>query len=144
MGTNIDLNTESFPFLDSSGFMTTEWYKARITTLVMSDRTLPSITRECDPKILEFLYSTCFIDTPPTCVEHWTGFLQRCRTSALEVLIFIPAMSNAAIKQLNAYRKPDSEEASTTKSSAKSNRLILHLPIMTHSSVRLSLFIQFM
>ena len=38
---------------------------------------------------------------------------------------FIPAISHAAVKPFNAYWRPDSEEASKTKSSAKSSRLIL-------------------
>ena len=37
-------------------------------------------------------------------------------------------MSHAATKPFNACWKPDSKEASKTKSSAKSNHLILHLP----------------
>ena len=56
---------------------------------------------------------------------------------------FIPAMSHAAAKLFNARWRPGLEEASKTKSYAKSNRLILHLPIVTHFSVRLSFSIQF-
>ena len=38
MGTNIDLNIESFAFLDSSRFKTTECFKARTTALALPDR----------------------------------------------------------------------------------------------------------
>ena len=147
MGTNIDLNTENFAFLDNFRFKTTEWCKVRITALALSDRT--SNSWSCllslviaTPRYLKF--STSFNDTPPTCKKHCTGFLKRCRTSVLEVLIFISAMSHAAAKPFNAWWRPDFKETSKTKLSAKSRQLILNLPIVTHSSVRLSLFIQFM
>ena len=38
MGTNIDLKTESFAFLDSSRFKTIEWCKAYIRAFVLPDR----------------------------------------------------------------------------------------------------------
>ena len=104
-GSNIDLNTESFVFLDSSSFKMTEWCKARITALALPDQTsnssssLPSLVN-ATPRYLNFF--TCFNDAPPTCREHWTGFLERCSTAVLEVLIFIPAMSHAATKPFNA------------------------------------------
>ena len=132
IGTNIDLNTKSFTFLDSSRFKTTEWREARIVELVLLDRIsnssscLPSLIN-ATPRYLNF--STCFNDTPPTCREHWTRFLETCSTAVLEVLMFIPAMSHAAAKG------DDFEEASKTKSFAMSNRLILHLSIMRHPSV---------
>ena len=101
MGTNVDLNTESFAFLDSSRFKTTEWCKARITALALPDRT--SNSSSCLPSLvntsLRYLnFFNCFNDTPPTCREHWTEFLERRSTSVLEVLIFIPAMSHVAAK----------------------------------------------
>ena len=98
MGTNIDLNTESFAFLTNSHFKTTEWCKARMTALALRDRTsnssscLPSLVN-ATPRYLNF--STCFNDTPPICREYWTGFLEKYTTSVLEVLSFIPAMSHA-------------------------------------------------
>ena len=79
------------------------------------------------PKILNS--STCFNDTPPACREHGTGFLGKCITSVLKVLIFIPAIIHAAGKPLNTCWRPDTNEASKTKSFAKSNRLILDLSI---------------
>ena len=145
MGTNIGLNTESFAFLDSSRFKMTKWCKVRITAFALPDRTsnysfdLSSLVNATQ-RYLNFY--TCFNDTPPTCKEYWTEFLERSRTSVLEVLIFIPAMSQAHVNRFNACCRPDSEEASKTKSSAKSSRLILYLPIVTHP--RLSLSIQFM
>ena len=42
--------------------------------------------------------------------EHWTGFLKRQRTSVLEMLISIPAMSHAPAKRFNAFWSPDFEE----------------------------------
>ena len=143
---NIDLNTKSFASLNSSFFKTIKWCRTRIAAFALPDQTsnspscLPSLVN-ANPRYLNF--STCFNDTPPTCREHWTGFLERCNTSILEMLIFIPAMSHAAAKPFNACWKPDSEDASKTKSSAKSSRPIFHLPIVIHSSVWLSLSIQF-
>ena len=99
METNIDLNIESFAFLDSSRFKTTEWGQARNTALALPNRTsnssscLPSLVN-ATPRYLNF--STYFNDTPPTYRKHWTGFLEKCRISVLEVLIFISAMSHAA------------------------------------------------
>ena len=131
MGTNIDLNTDSFAFLGSSLFKTTEWCKARITAFALPDRTSNSSSclislENAKPRYLNFF--TCFNDTPPTCSE-WKDFLERCSTSVLKVLIFIPAMSHASAKPFSTSWKPDSEEDSKTKSSAKSSRIILHLPI---------------
>ena len=122
MGTKIDLNPESFDFLDSSRFKTTEWCKACTTALALPDRT--SNSSSCLPSLvnatLRYLnFSTYLSDTLPTCREHWTGFLERFSTLVLEVLIFIRAMSRAAAKPFNACWRPDSEEASKTKSSAK-------------------------
>ena len=127
MGTNIDLNTESFAFFDSFRFQTTEWCKARNTAISLPDQTsnssscLPSLVNAI-PRYLNF--SACFNDKPPTCREHWAEFLERCKTSVLEVLIFIPVISHAAAKPFNACWRPDFEEASKTKSIAKSCRVI--------------------
>ena len=145
-GTNIDLNTKNFAFPDSFRFKTTKCCKARLAAIALPDRTsnssssLPSFVNST-PSYLNF--STYFNDTPPTCRKDWTGFLKRCSTSVLEILIFIPAMSHAAANSFNTCWRSDTEEASKTKSSAESNRLISHLPIVTHSSVQLSLYIQF-
>ena len=122
MGTNIDLNTESFAFLNGFRFKMVEWCKARITALALPYRTfnssscLPSLVN-ATPRYLNFF--NCFNDAPPTWKEHRAGFLERCRISVLKVLIFISAMSHAAAKPFNACWRPDSEEASNTKSSAK-------------------------
>ena len=109
---------------------------------ILPDQTSSSLF--CLPRLvnasLRYLsFSTCFYDTSPSCREHWTRYLERCSTSVLEVLIFIPAMSHTAAKPSNAYWRPDSEEASKTKSFAKSSRLIFHLLIVTHSLVWLNL-----
>ena len=147
MGTNIDLNTESFAFLNNYRFKTTEWCKARITALALPNQTsnssscLPTLVN-ATPRYLNF--STCFNNTPPTCRKYWTGFLKKYGTSVLEVLIFIPAILHASAKAFNTCWRPDFNAASETKLSAKSSPLILHLPIVAHSSVRLSLSIQFM
>ena len=139
MGKTIDLNTEGFVFLDSFRFKTTEWCKARIMALALPDQIFNSSSClsclaiqslvNATPRDLNF--SACFNDTPPTCRQHWTGFLERCRTSILEVVIFISAMSQAAKNSFNARWRSDSEKASKTKSSVKSSRLILILPIVT-------------
>ena len=130
MGSNIDLNTESFAFLNSSRFKTTEWCKACITALALSDQTFNSLS--CIPLLVNAIpensnFSIFFNGTPPTCRKHCTGFLERCSISLLAVLILVPAMSHAAAKPFNACWRPDLVEASKTKSSAKSNRLILYL-----------------
>ena len=123
-------------------FKTTEWCKACIVALALPDRTfnctvcLSSLVN-ATPRYLNF--STSFNDTPPTCREHWTGFLEKCSTSVLEVQIFIPGMSHAAAKLFNACWKPDARKSVKIKSSAKRNRLIWHFPIVTHLTLRLSL-----
>ena len=135
MRTNIDLNTENFAFLDSSRFKTNEWFIARIKALDFSDEkcNFPSCLSSLvnvTPRYLNFF--NCFNDTPYTCRKNWTEFLGRSITSVLEVLIFIPAMSHAAAKPFNACWRPDSEEASKTKSSAKSNRLELLMQVISN------------
>ena len=132
MGTNIALNPKSFAFLDSFPFKSTEWCKARITALLCLTEhpifVLLSITRERNPTYLNF--STCFNffnGTLQTYKTHWTKFFERWRTSILQVMVFIPVMSYAVAKPFNPCWWLDLEEASKTKSSAKTNRLILHL-----------------
>ena len=125
MGTNIDLNTESFVFLDSSRFKTTKWCKARITALALLDRTSNSLSclsslAETTPMFLNLFF---YVNVnPPTCRKHWKRFLERWSTSVLEVMIFITAMSQAVAKPFNACWRPDSEKASKTISSAKNNQ----------------------
>ena len=46
---------------------------------------LPSVTRNATPRYLNF--STCFNVAPFTCNTHWSGFLERWRTSVLAMLI---------------------------------------------------------
>ena len=48
-GTNIDLNTESFAFLDKSSLRMTKWCKARIIALALPDRT--SNSSFCHPSL---------------------------------------------------------------------------------------------
>ena len=108
----IDLNTERFAFLDSSGFKTTKWSRAISTALALFDRTcnslscLPSFVN-ATPRYLNFF--TSFDDTPPTCRENWTGFFEKCSFLVLEVLIFISPVSHVAAKLFNACWRPDSE-----------------------------------
>ena len=85
---------------------------------------LPSIICKCDSKTLELRHMLLWYS--PNVQRASDRILERCRTSDLEVLIFIPAMSHAAAKLFNACLRPDSEKTSRTKLSAKSNRLILH------------------
>ena len=124
METDIDLNIESFAFLDSSRFKTTKWCKARITALALPGQTsnssscLQSLVN-ATPRYLNFFH--CFNYKSPACRQHWIRFVERCSTSVLEVLIFIPAMSHANAKSFNMCWRSDSEEASKTKSSAKIN-----------------------
>jgi len=53
------------------------------------------------------------------------------------VLIFIPARSHAVEDRSSSCWRPCWEDASSTKSSEKSCRLILQLPTVTPSSTRL-------
>ena len=119
IGTNIDLNTESFAFLNSSRFKTTELCKARISAFVLPDRISNFVS--CLPSLVKvtqaYLTFTCN-DTPPTCRKYWTGFLERWSTSVLEVLMFIPVIALAAAQPFNACWRPDPEESSKTNSSA--------------------------
>ena len=87
----------------------------------MEGKILFSIICKCNPKILHR-----FNETTPTCREHCTE--KDGSTLVLEVLIFIPAMSQAAAKPFRACWSPDSEEASKTKSSAKKKRSSLNVP----------------
>ena len=70
---NIDLNTESFAFLASCRFKTTEWCKAHITVRALPDQTSKSLS--CLRSLMNatpqyFNCSTCLNETPPTCREH--------------------------------------------------------------------------
>ena len=96
MGTNLDLKPDSFAFLDSFCFKTTEWCEAHITAPALPDRT--SNSSSCLPSLVNATqrylnFFTCFNDAPPICREHWTGFLEKYSASDLEVLTFIAAMS---------------------------------------------------
>ena len=119
--------------------------KARIAALTLPDRTFNSSSCFSSPvnATPTYLYFSAN-DTPPTCAENRTEFQERCCSSVFEVLIFILAILHAAAKIFNAWQKLDSEQRkpAKTKSSAKNSRLIFHLPIVTHSSTRLSLSIQ--
>ena len=74
---------------------------------------------------------------------HCLGFVERHNTSVFLVLIFNPARSHVPNNRSSACWKSCSDDASSTKLFAKSKRLILQLPIVTLSSTRLWLSIQF-
>ena len=95
---------------------------------------LPSVTRECNPKILELFYLFQCRSIPLQ--RALIRFLERRRTSVLAELIFISAISCASAKLFNARRRPDSVVESRTNSSAKSRQLILQFPIV--ATVRLT------
>ena len=101
----------------------------------------PSVSHEYHPKILELFDLLQYI---VTCSTHWLGFLERHNASVYLALILIPAWSRAVENRLNACWRFSSEDASSSKSSAKSKRLILQLPTVTPSSTRLLLPIQFL
>jgi len=63
--------------------------------------------------------STCCSLLPITCRMHCIGFLERHNTTVFLVLIFIPAWSHTRENRSSAYWRPCSEDASSTKSSAK-------------------------
>ena len=93
------------------------------------------------PQVLNF--SACCSVLLLTCSEHWLGFLERHNTSVCLVLIFIPAWSDITENRSATCWGPCSEDARSTKSSAKSKRLILKLSTVTFSSTRLWLSIPF-
>ena len=73
MGINIDLNTESLAFLNSSRFKTTECCKARTTALALPDRTFNSSS--CLASLVNVTsrylnFSVCFNNTLQTCRGH--------------------------------------------------------------------------
>ena len=107
----------------------------------MPDQTSNSLS--CLPSLINATqYSLTF--TPASMLIHQLAeniglnFSQNEIPWVLEVLIF---MSHAAAKSFNLCQRPDAKEASKTKASAKTNQLILHLLIITHISVQLSLSI---
>jgi len=102
----------------------------------------PGYGPDYHPYVLEFIHLLRCI--PLTCNIHCILFVQRHNTSVFLVLIFILSRSHAAENQSSACRRPYWEDASSTKSSAKSKRLILKLTNVTPSSTRLWLSIQFM
>jgi len=51
----------------------------------------PSVTRKYHPKALERFY---LLQSADACSAHWLGFLERHKSSAFLVLIFIPAKSH--------------------------------------------------
>ena len=109
MGTNIDLNTESLFSIASVSRRLNDAKLVLIIVLALPGKTSNSSSCHqslvnATPRYLNF--STCFNNTSPTCREHWTGLLKRCSTSVLKLLIFIPAMSHAAVKPFNARKKP--------------------------------------
>jgi len=74
---------------------------------------------------------------PLSCSIHCLGFLERHNTSIFLVLIFIPARLHAAENRSSACWRPCWEDANSTKSSWKSQRLILQQhPTVTPSSTR--------
>ena len=79
MGTKTALKIESFPFFDNSRFMTTEWCKARITTLALPIRESSSLS--CFPSLVNAIprylnFSTCFSFAPFTYNTNDQGFLK--------------------------------------------------------------------
>jgi len=85
---------------------------------------LPSLAN-ITPRYLNF--STYRSAIPFTCSMHCIGFLERHNTLIFPVLIFIPSWSDAAGNRSNACWLPCLKDASSTKSSAESKRLILQL-----------------
>ena len=129
MRTNLDLNNKSFAFLDSPRFKTTEWCKAHIRELDLPNQTSNFLS--CLPSLLNATkryrnFSTCFND--PNCRAHSTRFLKRCRYLSFGNACFHSSNDICSCKPPNAYWRRDLDEASKTKSSARSNRLILNFP----------------
>ena len=81
--TNIDLNTQSFAFLNSSRLKATRVLPCSISgiaALALPDGT--SISSSCLPSLVNTAprylnICTCFKNAPPTCRKHWSGFLEK-------------------------------------------------------------------
>ena len=122
MGTKINLNTKSFAIFDCSVLkqlngtkLTSQHLFCLIEYLIFLSCLIKLVNTT--PRSLNF--SIYFNDTPPTFREHWTRFLESRSSSVLEGLIFIPAVLHATAKPFITFWRPDSEEASKTKSFAK-------------------------
>ena len=97
----------------------------------------PSVIREYHPKIFELLHLL-------QCIAHyWLGVLERHNITVILVLVSIPTWPHAAENRSSACWRLCWEDASNTKSLAKSKRLILQLPVVTPSSTLLWLSIPF-
>jgi len=97
----------------------------------------PSVTgKQATPQVLE-LQLLGYSVLPLTCSMRCIGFAGRHNASVFLVLIFILARSHAAENRTSACWILCWEDASSTKSSAKSKRLILQLPTVTPSSTQL-------
>ena len=86
---------------------------------------LPSATPKYNPRYLNFTSCSVLL---LTCSFYCLAFRERHNASVFLVLIFIPARSYAAENRSSACWRPCSENASSTKLSEKSKRLILQLP----------------
>ena len=102
----------------------------------------PSSTREYHPEVLELLHLLQCIATHVQRIHH-LGFLEGNDTSVFWVLIFVSVWLHAAENWSSACWRPCREDESSTKSFAKSKRLILQLQTVTPSSTRLLLSMQF-
>ena len=149
MQTKTVLKVKSFVFFDNSRFMNTEYCKAPITSLALLIRVSSSLS--CLPSLVNatprYLNNKCLLQCCSIHLQHALIRVFERRSagaSVLAVLIFIPAVSHASTKLFNARRRADAVEKSRSNSSANSRRLILQLPIVTHSSAWLHLSIQFM
>ena len=143
MGTNIDLFTEIFIILDAYDLKQTADRKhASQHLLCLTEQStfmffflevLNAITRCLN-------FSTCYNNIllfQLAKILYWEMNSQRRNNSVLKVLVLLLPMPHAATNHLMRVR-PDISKTSKTISLTKNNRLILHLPIVTHSSVGLS------
>ena len=146
MGTKLFWNLKALPFLT----ILVLWqpnrqslhYCISFAYLGIEYFVLPSVTRECNPKILELLY---LLQCRSIHLQHALIRVSwRWSTSVLTVLLFILVALHASAKLLNARWRAGSVKESGTKSSANSRRLILQFLIEAHSSTWLHLSIQFM
>ena len=123
------------PFCDHRAIKLTQNCVYSFTNPCINLLAPPSVTRKYHPKVLELLHLLqCIAAHSVHCLE----FLERHNISVFLVLTFIPTRSHAADNRSNSCWRPCWEDASNTKSSAKSEWLILELTNVTPSRLGLS------
>jgi len=121
-----------FPFCQRRPTKLTENAFALLSRVSISLFRIPSLVNSTP----RYLNVTCCNVLSFTCSIYCIGFIEGHNTSIVMVLIFIPGRSHAAENRSSACWRSCSEDASSTKSSAKKEKLILQFQIVTSHSLR--------